>query len=307
MQVEARAQRCPSRLVPTRGGCADRRHALVPVGCAGQPHPARWCVSLRTLSRRAAGAGGGGCSASPGRGACGAVPGGSGLGPVPADCGGAWFDHGLAAGNGLAHGVPLPRGALPGIGRPCRDDPGGQVGSPLRRPQCAPGLFLGHAHDSVIHPHTHRRGDTPAQTPQCHPRVRRQCPALGIHAGGQQIHVGFMPVRGQQFGSHAGHQISGPAHPPGQHHRSEDISSLLLHPGTQQARDTRRACSLALTERQPPAHQYPPFPRMVLSSDQRHPRGKVTYSIHALIYDTRTGTAHHADGRHITADPKGNG
>lgn len=82
VQVEARAQCCSSRPVSARGGCADRCHALVPVGCAGQPGPVRVSVSLRTLACRTCGSGGGGCPASPGRRTCGSRPGGAGLGPV---------------------------------------------------------------------------------------------------------------------------------------------------------------------------------------------------------------------------------
>jgi hypothetical protein len=36
----------------------------------------------------------------------------------------------------------------------------------------------------------------------------------------------------------------------------------------------------------------------VLSSDQRHPRGKVTHSTHTLTYDTHAGT------RPLTPDPR---
>src|SRR5437879_5251748 len=90
--MESRAQCCSAWPVGG-GGCADRRHALVPVGCTGQPGPARCCVSLRTLARRAVGPGGGGCPASPGRGACGLSPGGTGLGPVaPVGLFGSWCD-----------------------------------------------------------------------------------------------------------------------------------------------------------------------------------------------------------------------
>ncbi len=94
MQVEARASRRASWPVPV-GGCADRRHALVPVGCSGQRSPARWCVSLRTPARRSRGSGGGGCPASPGRWACGRAPGRSVLGPVlPAGLYSGPVDHG---------------------------------------------------------------------------------------------------------------------------------------------------------------------------------------------------------------------
>ncbi|SFN71359.1 hypothetical protein SAMN04487980_102939 [Streptomyces sp. cf124] len=81
MQVETRAQCCSSWPV-SADGCDGRRHALVPVGCAGQPSAVRVGVSLRTLARRARGVGGGGCPASPGRRTCWVSPGGSGLGPV---------------------------------------------------------------------------------------------------------------------------------------------------------------------------------------------------------------------------------
>jgi hypothetical protein len=83
VEVEACAQ-CYSLRSVTGGGCADRCHALVSVGCAGQPGPVRVSVSLRTLARRTRRSGGGGCPASPGRRTCCVSPGGSGLGPVPA-------------------------------------------------------------------------------------------------------------------------------------------------------------------------------------------------------------------------------
>jgi len=91
VQVEPCAQCCSSRLVPP-GGCAGRRHALVPVGCAWQRGPVRVSVSLRTLARRAAQPGGGGCPASPGHRTWWLVQGGPGLGPVPADRAGARGD-----------------------------------------------------------------------------------------------------------------------------------------------------------------------------------------------------------------------
>jgi hypothetical protein len=119
VEVESRAQGCPAWPV-AGGGCADRCHVLVPVGCAGQPGPVRGCVSLRTLARRALRAGGGGCPASPGRGACWPVPGRSGLGPVAAADGGGRGDHGCgfelvhdgADGHGCAGTVDDGRGLM---------------------------------------------------------------------------------------------------------------------------------------------------------------------------------------------------
>jgi hypothetical protein len=110
VEMESSAQCCPAYLMVPAG----RRHALVPVGCAGQPGPARVSVSLRTLARRTCGSGGGGCPASPGRGACGAAPGGAGLGPVPAGLCGGRFDHGL--GFEFVHHAADDHGAAGAVG-----------------------------------------------------------------------------------------------------------------------------------------------------------------------------------------------
>lgn len=102
VQVETCAQRRPAR--PVR--CADRRHALVPVGRTRQPGPVRVSVSLRTLARRTRGPDGGGCPASPGRGACCLLPGGSGLGPIrPAGLGRGGDDRARTASRTRSHSL----------------------------------------------------------------------------------------------------------------------------------------------------------------------------------------------------------
>lgn len=106
-----------------------------------------------------------------------------------------------AAGYGVAHRVPLTSVALRRIGRPRRENAHGQISAPLHRPQNAPGLFLSHTHDAVIDPDTLRGTAAPAQTPQRHPRVRRQSAAPGVLTRRQHVHIRGVPVlAGQRTG-----------------------------------------------------------------------------------------------------------
>ena len=146
-----------------------------------------------------------------------------------------------------ANPLPLLRGAVARIGRPRRQDPGGQVSTPLHRPQNTPRLLLRHPHDPVIDPHTLRSGDRPAQTSQRHPRVRRQPPTTGILTGGQHINISRVPVPGQQTADHARHQISTPTDTLGKHSRRQDLPGLLIHPSPQQPSRTRRARGLTFS------------------------------------------------------------
>lgn len=79
--MESRAECCSAWPV-AGGGCADRGHILVPVGCTGQPPPVRWCVSLRTLAGTARGPYRGGNLTSPGHEVVGSRPSRAGLRPI---------------------------------------------------------------------------------------------------------------------------------------------------------------------------------------------------------------------------------
>src|SRR6476646_82955 len=81
VEMESRAECCSAWPV-AGGGCAHRGHALVPVGCAGEPGPVRWCVSLRTLADATRRPYRGGNLTSPGHEVVGSRLGGAGLRPV---------------------------------------------------------------------------------------------------------------------------------------------------------------------------------------------------------------------------------
>lgn len=66
------------------------------------------------------------------------------------------------------------------------------------------------------------------------------------------------------------------------------FAGILVHPRAQHAPGTGGAGRLAPGERQFPTHRSP-SPSVMLSSDQRPSRERVTHSTHTLTHETRTG------------------
>lgn len=175
--------------------------------------------------------------------------------------------------------IPLLLGALeriPGYG-PSGQDPVHQPGPPFSRTQHPPCLLLSNPPDPVGHIHPLRNGRRPAQSPQRHPRVRRQPLTRRRNARSKQRQLGPAPVPADHPGGHRLHQRGQPAHPLTQRGSVQHLARNGI-----QAPERRRGCArhpacLPLTQRDLPPHTHTPRHRLratVRSSDPHTERAQ---------------------------------